>query len=421
MNILTIPLLSVLLSIASTAQPAAAVPQPADMPVVRWTAQDAPDFRFYFLRNVRRTQLRYATPETGTFNHHPYLAYFKGVLFASWDNHARDENKSGQHGVFRYSSDQGETWSDVMILFPPLAPDEPGSKANSENPFQTSQGFVKLDGRLYAVTCVNGRRPSDGGGRIWIGWLAREVQNDGALGQIFWLSDKAPVPEPGYAAYPAGDPDLVASINSFFKKPANLPQLIFGAEARLPVSDDEHKLVEPNQPWRLADGTWVRLYWDVGSIYEKDWPETEESRSRRMYAAFSFDDGKTWTTPTRTSFPDTSARSNAGRLPDGQVYVINNPLQMSPRTGGRSLLAISLSRDGLTFDRMAVIRFVPPPLRYKGGAKTIGYQYPHSVVAGEYLWVIYSINKEDIEVARIPLAELYKMDVTSHRPVDPQR
>ena len=73
-------------------------------------------------------------------------------------------------------------------------------------------------------------------------------------------------------------------------------------------------------------------------------------------------------------------------------------------------MAISLSRDGLEFDRMAVIRFVAPPTRYEGKAKGGGgYQYPHSVVVGESLWVIYSVNKEDIEVARIPLSQLYRI------------
>ena len=108
----------------------------------------------------------------------------------------------------------------------------------------------------------------------------------------------------------------------------------------------------------------------------------------------------------RTSFPDACARSNAGKLPDGQVYVVNNVLPLPTKKGGRSLLAISLSRDGLTFDRMAVIRFVAPAPRYEGRSKSIGYAYPHSVVVGEYLWVIYSVNKEDIEIARIPLSEL---------------
>ena len=71
------------------------------------------------------------------------------------------------------------------------------------------------------------------------------------------------------------------------------------------------------------------------------------------------------------------------------------------------MLAISLSRDGLDFDRMAVIKFIAPAQRYEGKSKRAsGYQYPHSVVVGKHLWVIYSVNKEDIEVARIPVAEL---------------
>ena len=166
---------------------------------------------------------------------------------------------------------------------------------------------------------------------------------------------------------------------------------------------------EPTPAWRLDDGTWVRLYRDEGDIRAASRAEVDATRSRRNYATFSFDNGKTWTAATRTNFPDSCARSNAGKLPDGQVYVINNILPMAPRPGGRSMLAISLSRDGLKFDRSAVIRFVSRPQRYQGKFKSMGYQYPHSVVVGEHLWVIYSVNKEDIEVARIPLAELYEL------------
>lgn len=80
---------------------------------------------------------------------------------------------------------------------------------------------------------------------------------------------------------------------------------------------------------------------------------------------------------------------------------------MSARQGGRQMLAISLSKDGLNFGRMAVIKFAAPPQRYEGKSKGAGgFQYPHSVVVGKHLWVIYSINKEDIELACIPLSEL---------------
>ena len=401
-----------------------ATAQTARMPVVEWTVSDASDFRYRFLENVKTTKLWRASPETGTFSHHGFLSHFEGVLFACWDSQARDENTSGQHSVFRYSIDEGETWSEPKILFPPLADNVPASETESPKPFQTSQGFARIDDRLYAVTCAD-RELEDKVyrfnevSRVRIGFLAREVRTDGTLGEIFWLSAKAPVPEPGYPARPTGDPLLVNKIGAYFKEPANLPQLLFGPR-QYPDSDDEHRMNEPSPPWQLADGTWVRFYRDGGSIHAQTRDEVDATRPRRNYVSFSFDGGKKWTIPTRTNFPDSVARTNAGKLPDGQVYVINNPLPMTPRQGGRSMLAVSLSRDGLNFDRMAVIKFIAPPQRHKGKAKGAGYQYPHSVVVGDYLWVIYSVNKEDMELVRIPLSELYSIDRSSLRSVDPQ-
>ena len=128
---------------------------PVTTPVVEWTVGDAPDFRYRFLEQVETTALLHATPETGTFSHHGFLAYHKGVLFASWDSQARDENTSGQHGVFRYSTDEGETWSNAKPLFPPMAENLPASETKPEDPFQVSQGFVEIDGQLFAVTNID--------------------------------------------------------------------------------------------------------------------------------------------------------------------------------------------------------------------------------------------------------------------------
>ncbi|MBC9866378.1 MAG: hypothetical protein F7O42_00590 [Opitutae bacterium] len=401
-----------------------AAAQLARMPVVEWTVRDAPDFRYHFLENVRTTELWYATPETGTFSHHGFLTYHQGILFACWDSQARDENTSGQRSIFRYSNDDGETWSDPKVLFPPLADNVPASETEQPNPFQTSQGFARIEDRLYAVTCADRELEEkvyrfNEVSRVRIGFLAREVRTDGTLGEIFWLSDTAPEPEPGYPARPAGDPSLVDKISAYFKEPANLPQLLFGPR-QYPDSDDEHRMNEPSPPWQLADGTWVRFYRDGGSIHTQSRAEVDASRPRRNYVSFSFDGGNKWTIPTRTNFPDSVARTNAGKLPDGQVYVINNILPMTPRQGGRSMLAISLSRDGLNFDRMAVIKFIPPPRRYEGKFKGAGYQYPHSVVVRDNLWVIYSVNKEDMEVVRIPLSELYSLGRSSLKSVDPK-
>jgi hypothetical protein len=386
---------------------------PAERPVVRWSADKAPDFRHRFLDNVRTTTLVHATPETGTFHLHGYLGLFDGGMVACWDSQARDENAPGQHGRFSLSSDGGATWSEPRVLFPPLVDNVPLAEASGRGPFQTSQGFAEIDGRYYAVTCVDRELKKkvlrfNEVSRERIGFLAREIRADGSLGEIFWLAADAPRPEPGYPAYPPGDPAVVAGLEAHFRRPAHLPQLLFGPREH-PDSDDGHRMTEPTPPWRLDDGTWVRLYRDQGTVLATTRAEIEASKRRRHYAAFSVDGGATWTLPTPTDFPDSCARANAGRLPDGRYYVINNPLTIPPTKGGRSMLSISLSDDGLHFDRTAILRFVAPPRRYEGKAKSIGYQYPHSIVVGDHLWVIYAVNKEDIELARIPLDELARL------------
>jgi len=387
------------------AAPAGSVAAPL---VIRWTADREANNRTRTLPGVRTTELFHATPETGTFSLHGHLACFQGTVFACWDSQARDENAPGQHGVYRFTTDDGKTWSPLAELFPPLAENVPLAEAKGRQPFQTSQGFAKIDGRLYAVTCVDKALPEkvhrfNEVSRERVGFLAREVQTDGTLGEIFWLADEPPQPEPGFPGYPAGDPAVVARIQAHFRQPANLPQLLFGPREH-PDSADGHRLTEPTQPWRLADGTWVRFYRDQGAAAATSRREIEASKGRRFYVTFSRDDGTTWTSPEPTDVPDSCARANTGRLPDGQVYLIHNPLPLAPAQGGRAILSISLSRDGLHFDRTVILRSDPPPRRHEGKAKAIGYQYPHSLVVGDSLWVIYAINKEDMELAQIPLA-----------------
>jgi len=393
----------------TTAGPDQTNHRPTDNPAIQWTADGGADADPRVLDGVRTTELLHATPETGTFSLHGHLAQFQGTVFACWDSQARDENAGGQHGVYRFTTDDGEIWSPLAELFPPLTENLPLAETDGRRPFQTSQGFAEVDRRLYAVTCVDKTLAEkvhrfNEVSRERVGFLAREVRAEGALGEIFWLAETPPRPEPGFPAYPAGDPAVVARVQAHFRQPANLPQLLFGPRAH-PDSADGHRLTEPTQPWQLGDGTWVRFYRDQGTTTATNRREIEESKRRRFYVAFSRDDGATWTSAESTDVPDSCARANTGRLPDGQVYLIHNPLPLAPAKGGRAILSISLSRDGLDFDRTAILRADPPPRRYEGKAKSIGYQYPHSIVVGASLWVIYAINKEDIELARIHLAE----------------
>lgn len=51
--------------------------------------------------------------------------------------------------------------------------------------------------------------------------------------------------------------------------------------------------------------------------------------------------------------------------------------------------------------RAFVIRSEPTTVRYQGHHKCAGYQYPAAVLWEAHLYIAYSINKEDICIARV--------------------
>ena len=122
-------------------------------------------------------------------------------------------------------------------------------------------------------------------------------------------------------------------------------------------------------------------------------------------AAVSEDQGETWTNAVKTNYPDSRSKQSAGNLPDGTCFISGNP------TGNknRKPLTVGLSADGITFDHAWLLRDaneVAAGPRYSGKAKRSGYGYCKSLVAGDYLYVCYSTNKEDVEYSRVPLKSI---------------
>jgi hypothetical protein len=95
------------------------------------------------------------------------------------------------------------------------------------------------------------------------------------------------------------------------------------------------------------------------------------------------------------------------RTPDGRYALIYPPQNPGPRFP----MVVTTSDDGISFRDMRVIHGEVPPERYQGKWKDLGPQYLRGVAewAGDAptidksaIWVIYSINKEDIWISRIP-------------------
>jgi hypothetical protein len=119
----------------------------------------------------------------------------------------------------------------------------------------------------------------------------------------------------------------------------------------------------------------------------------------------SKDNGKTWLyNPTRApKFVNSNAKIWGQKTSDGKYATVYNPSEF------RWPLAISVSDDGLHYKNLLLVNGEITTMRYGGAYKSYGPQYVRGIVEGNgtppdgNLWVTYSMNKEDIWVASIPV------------------
>jgi hypothetical protein len=135
---------------------------------------------------------------------------------------------------------------------------------------------------------------------------------------------------------------------------------------------------KPDEPiwWVLPDRNIVFLFRD-------------NSRGGFLYRAFSTDDGRSWSVPVRTNFPDATSKFCGCRLADGRYVLVSNA-----KPGVRDPLVLSVSADGLVFRQMGVL---------VGGRHV---DYPHVIEHGEHLFVAFASAKQSVEVLKIKLADL---------------
>ena len=90
--------------------------------------------------------------------------------------------------------------------------------------------------------------------------------------------------------------------------------------------------------------------------------------------------------------------------PDQRPIAPSLPAQL-PTGGVRTPLTLSLSSDGLAWERIYSLRgsdTLPAP-RFR---TDVGFAYPASMWTGDEFFVVYSINKEDIALTRLKLRDL---------------
>lgn len=369
--------------------------QSTGFPKLSWSIKvdySKKDLGLPHLSDVETYTLYYATKKTGAYNHHSYITFFKGAFFTIWSNGKKDEDAPGQRVYGSRSTDGGKTWTRFTIVFPPADHVAPASDAGPKRRILTADGFAVVNNTLYAVAAVT--HPGQHG----MGRVARSLGPGGFLGPIFWLRRHPPMPITGFPAYPTeGDArftEIANEINRYLADPMHLPTWDFWHKSTRRLALDGHLLCEPTYAWRLPGGDLARIWRDLGG-------------SHREYISYRLVHGRHWSYPEKTNWPDANSRSSAGNLPNGTAYVVNNPRPGNVNGfSARDPLVISLANSGVIFKRAAIIRVSGPPRRFAGRWKNRGFQYPSSVVVGKNLWVMYSVNKEDVQVSKIPIASI---------------
>ena len=138
--------------------------------------------------------------------------------------------------------------------------------------------------------------------------------------------------------------------------------------------------------WSLPDGHLTALFRD-------------NNRSGFLYRAFSTDEGRTWTKPVQTNFPDATSKFSGVRLQDGRYVLVSNS---NPKA--RDPLTLALSNDGIVFHSLG----------YLVGGRHI--DYPHVIEHDGFVLVAFATAKQTVEVLKVKLNQLDAVSIPGKPP-----
>ena len=316
----------------------------------------------------------------GGVNQHNYLTYFNGRFWAMWSDGPGVEDRVGQRVKFATSAD-GLKWSAPQFLTPvppQSGPDSPLYGTRSPKGFRyIARGFWNRDGELLALVALDEAAGFFGPGlelRAFRLKAGEENWEDAGLVFKDAINNFAPL------KLRTGDWMMSRRTHDYAKTGVHF--LIGGVKAldqwtSHPVLGTSSELKAEEPDW------WILPNQDLMAVFR------DNHRSGYLYRAFSTDDGRTWSTPVKTNFPDATSKISGLKLKDGRYVLVSNA---NPKK--RDPLVLSLSEDGVVFTKMI----------YLVGDRWV--DYPNVIEHGESLYVAFAGGKQSVEVLKIKLADI---------------
>ncbi len=339
-----------------------------------------------------------------SYAHHAFISFFKGKFYACFSCGFKNEDDCGQSVMLSTSLD-GISWSKPTALVTPSAFNEPKAVLTASGFYSDGEALSLYFGYFkYA-------KIGDDGYRLAVDAHHTDTQlfvlrtRDG----ITWekpISLNLPV----VANHP---PQLTSS-----------GRLIISGSIVFPYTDNKNgmdgwkmpgiygnafmcgKVFDDSESIHLvtkANGFDCKLICE-GSFFECNGVIRMllRSNSNYMWISESYDNGENWTRPQKTDFTNANAKFHFGKIEKNKFYCINN----ASLTGDRYPLNLHLSTDGINFNKTYILRDEHYDMQFSGLFKGGCYAYPHSIIHDGYLYVIYSMKKERIEVTKLSLDEL---------------
>lgn len=318
-----------------------------------------------------------------TYLHAPMLAHWRGHFYIEYLSGPKNEHDNPTATSLTRSTD-GLTWEAPRTVFPAFTlPDGSQTIAHQRMGF-----YVAPDGRLLVLSFY-GKHPSpnDGDG---IGRAVREVHADGTFGPIYFLRLNAKSAFPGFKPpYPpytaAPDPGFVAACEALL------------ADKLMTAQWWEEDQLDESGFYRVRGKALSYVTRPDGSVLGI-W--------KNRLVATTTDRGQTWTpTEFAGNVPNNGSKYWLQRTADGRYG-----LALNPTNRNRYPLALMTSSDSATFTDLFSVHGELPDQRFGGYLKNMGPQYVRGIVEGNgtppdaahAFWLTYSVNKEDIWVARVP-------------------
>ncbi len=319
-----------------------------------------------------------------TFNHHPHITKFNGILYVFYSQGAADEDSINQRIVYSTSED-GVNWSPYNVF-----------SDSVELAVQHPLGFFNNGEKLYAYYCVKEVDPDSVAGEngvddyvfTGIKYYYKELIN----GQ--WS-------DPVESNCVLGSYENVKYFNGYYyattatgvrRSDDGINWQTFG------LTDEQIGKAISAGAGSLSEGT-------VYMTNDFTLHLLMRGNDGYIWHSISTDMGENWSNAYRTNLTNDNSKLYAGRANDGRYFLVNNPVKTA--TTERTPLCISISSDGYNFDTTYIIRDgsydIVTPGQHKGGS----YAYPSCYLDGNILYVVYSAGKEIIEVSSFNFEDLF--------------